>query len=65
MISFFLAHQGGWDELLMFLLPIALVVATWYVLERRRGRESPSDRRQAAPGDEAARREDPAEPPQG
>lgn len=32
----FFAHQGGWDELLMFLLPIALVVATWFVLERRR-----------------------------
>jgi hypothetical protein len=31
-----LAHQGGWDELLMFLLPIALVVGTWFVMERRR-----------------------------
>lgn len=36
----FFAHQGGWDELLMFLLPIALVVATWFVLERRRNRRT-------------------------
>lgn len=39
-MQLFLAHQGGWDELLMFLLPIALVVATWFVLERRRSRGS-------------------------
>lgn len=41
-----LAHQGGWDELLMFLTPIALVVGTWWLLERRKARDdriAPSD----------------------
>ena len=33
-----LAHQGGWDEILMFLTPIALVVGTWWLLERRKAR---------------------------
>ena len=35
-----LAHQGGWDEILMFLAPIALVVVTWWVLERRKSRSA-------------------------
>ena len=34
-----LAHQGGWDEILMFLTPIALVVGTWWLLERRKARK--------------------------
>lgn len=37
------AHQGGWDELLMFLVPIALVVGTWLLLERRKHRLARGD----------------------
>lgn len=31
----FVAHQGGWDELLMFLVPIALAFFVIRGLERR------------------------------
>lgn len=31
-----LAHQGGWDEFLLFAGPIALAVLIMVVLERRR-----------------------------
>ena len=36
----YLAHQGGWDELLTFLLPIVLVLVTWFLLERRSKRRN-------------------------
>jgi hypothetical protein len=65
-MAYLLAHQGGWDELIMFLLPIALVVATWFVLERRKGRKTPEgDPPAATADDEPANHENPPEPPSG
>ena len=40
MIGPVLAHQGGWDEILMFLLPIGLVVGTWWLLDRRKSKRA-------------------------
>ncbi len=37
-MTWFLAHQGGWDEILMFLIPIAIAVFLVRRLERRRPR---------------------------
>jgi hypothetical protein len=34
-VTWFIAHQGGWDEILMFLIPIALAVFLVRWLERR------------------------------
>lgn len=34
-MTWFIAHQGGWDEILMFLIPIALAVFLVRRLERR------------------------------
>jgi hypothetical protein len=33
-----LAHQGGWDEVLLVLLPIALFGGLLYVANKRAGR---------------------------
>jgi len=33
-----LAHQGGWDEILLVLLPIGLFATLLYVANRRAGR---------------------------
>jgi hypothetical protein len=34
------AHQGGWDEILMFVIPIALAFGAIRLIERRnRGRD--------------------------
>ncbi|MDJ0498652.1 MAG: hypothetical protein QNJ89_12540 [Acidimicrobiia bacterium] len=35
-MTWLLAHQGGWDEFLLFAGPIALAVVIMVVLERRR-----------------------------
>ena len=35
-----LAHQGGWDEFLLFAGPIAVAVLTMVVLERRRSQRT-------------------------
>ena len=35
-MTWFVAHQGGWDEILMFLVPIGLAVFLVRRLERRR-----------------------------
>ena len=35
-MTWLLAHQGGWDEFLLFAGPIALAVVVMVVLERRR-----------------------------
>lgn len=35
MVSVILAHQGGWDEALMVLVPIGLFVAVLSVANRR------------------------------
>jgi hypothetical protein len=49
------AHQGGWDELLFVLLPIALFAVLLAVANRRATREQ-ADREQPEP-------EPPAPPP--
>ena len=41
-MQYLLAHQGGWDEILMFLIPIGLVVGTWYMLDKRKARREGS-----------------------
>jgi len=43
-----IAHQGGWDEILMFLVPIVLA---FFVIRRleRRGRAAASDQAQEEP----------------
>jgi len=33
-----LAHQGGWDEILMVLVPVALFAALLYVANQRAGK---------------------------
>ena len=35
-MSWLLAHQGGWDEFLLFAGPIAIAVLIMVLLERRR-----------------------------
>jgi len=38
-----LAHQGGWDEVLMFVIPVALAVLLVRRLERRGKVGAPQD----------------------
>jgi hypothetical protein len=38
-----LAHQGGWDEMLMVLVPIAALVGLLAVAKRRADRAGPED----------------------
>jgi hypothetical protein len=45
-----LAHQGGWDELLFVLLPIALFAGLLAVANRRATRAQTQD--EPEPGDE-------------
>lgn len=35
-MTWFIAHQGGWDEILMFAIPIVLALLLVRRLERRR-----------------------------
>jgi len=38
--TYLIAHQGGWDEILMFIIPIALAFGAIRLVERRnRGKE--------------------------
>jgi hypothetical protein len=39
-----LAHQGGWDEILLVLAPIAVVGALLWVARRRVAKESANSR---------------------
>ena len=39
-MTWFIAHQGGWDEILLFAGPIALAVVVMMVLERRRPKQT-------------------------
>jgi hypothetical protein len=34
MIDPVLAHQGGWDELAIFLFPVAFGVGLWWIVKR-------------------------------
>lgn len=52
--TYLIAHQGGWDEILMFIIPIALAFGAIRLVERRnRGREdtdqAESDSQKTAP----------------
>ncbi len=38
-----LAHQGGWDELLLVLVPIAVIVSLLWLAERRASRNHPEE----------------------
>jgi len=38
-----LAHQGGWDELLLVLGPIVVIVVALWVVKRRVDRMGPQD----------------------
>ncbi|HEX9258894.1 MAG TPA: hypothetical protein VF855_05105 [Acidimicrobiales bacterium] len=38
-----LAHQGGWDEILLVLIPIAVIVALLAVAKRRADRLRPPE----------------------
>ena len=53
MMGLLLAHQGGWDEILMFLLPIALVVGTWWLLDRRKSKRAKEGAESGSPPDSA------------
>jgi hypothetical protein len=55
-----LAHQGGWDELLFVLVPIALFAGLLAIANRRASRLGLGDR-----GDDAADGEDAPDPPTG
>ncbi|MEO7427792.1 MAG: hypothetical protein ABIY48_00265 [Acidimicrobiales bacterium] len=44
-----LAHQGGWDEMLFVLVPIALFAALLGVANRRAAREQAERERPAPP----------------
>ncbi len=64
-IALLLAHQGGWDELLMVAAPVVLV-AGLLVLANRRARAAlaeragnPDDPPSGAPGDRADRADQP------
>ena len=41
-MTWLLAHQGGWDELLLFATPIVLAFLIMRALERRSRRKRPS-----------------------
>ncbi|MFP5256971.1 MAG: hypothetical protein ACLGI8_14100 [Acidimicrobiia bacterium] len=55
-----LAHQGGWDEILLVLLPIAIFAGLLAVANRRASRMA-ATREEGEPGDG----EGPAGPPPG
>lgn len=57
MIATFLAHQGGWDEVLMVLVPIALFGLLLVVANKRAGAiEEQRERDEAGDGPEAGDR---------
>ena len=56
-VALLLAHQGGWDEILLVLTPIALFAGLLWLANSRANREL--QRRRAA-----AAAEDPAEDPE-
>jgi hypothetical protein len=50
-VALLLAHQGGWDELLFVLLPIALFAGLLAVANRRASREQAQRERSDPPND--------------
>ena len=51
-VSLVLAHQGGWDEILLVLTPIGLFAGLLWLANRRANREL-ARRRAAADADQA------------
>ncbi|MGV3760317.1 MAG: hypothetical protein ACO1PW_12390 [Actinomycetota bacterium] len=61
-----LAHQGGWDEILLVLLPIAIFAGLLAVANRRANRMVGSHRSEGTEDDDGAdpgRRGGPSDPP--
>lgn len=54
-----LAHQGGWDEILMVLVPVSLFAALLYVANQRASRLT-AQRAASSLGDDGAASEDDA-----
>lgn len=50
-LALLVAHQGGWDELLFVLLPIALFAGLLAVANRRASREQAERERSDPPND--------------
>lgn len=44
-----LAHQGGWDELLLVLLPLLVIAGLLYIANRRASRLQQERRQTATP----------------
>ncbi|CAN5761524.1 hypothetical protein BH24ACT3_BH24ACT3_14830 [soil metagenome] len=55
-----LAHQGGWDEILMVLTPIALFAAILFFANRRARADLARERAADQEGEPASRPERPA-----
>ena len=55
MMSVLLAHQGGWDEVLLVGIPIAMIIALLAIAKRRVETNLPADTaaEQPDPGPEA------------
>ena len=51
-------HQGGWDEILLVLVPIAAIVALLALVKRRAARAADE-----GTGDDGAAPDEPASPP--
>ena len=45
------AHQGGWDEFLMVLVPIAALIGLLAIAKRRADRGEPTDQTDRPPGE--------------
>jgi hypothetical protein len=54
MTAMILAHQGGWDEALMVLVPIGVFVAVLFVANRRAERVRSEREQRADDGDDLA-----------
>ena len=58
MLAWLLAHQGGWDEILMVVGPLALL---WFLLRKAKSRAD--SMKPADPAPEAIKERDPPAPP--
>jgi hypothetical protein len=51
MTGMLLAHQGGWDELLLVLVPLLVIAGLLYVANRRANRVQHARRRGQTPSE--------------
>jgi hypothetical protein len=51
-IGMVLAHQGGWDEMLLVLAPLLLIAGLLFIANRRANRVAEAHRRHISPPDE-------------